>query len=113
VPTDDEWTSLTVFLSSGSVPGKLKSFGTQYWWSPNTAATNESGFSALPSGFRNAVPVNNVIYNGLGGTGVWWSSTGSSFNAAKYRALSFNGGVQIGNSSAFKKDGSSVRCLRD
>jgi hypothetical protein len=33
--------------------GKLKETGTSHWESPNTGATNESGFTALPSGYRN------------------------------------------------------------
>ncbi|MFN6072835.1 MAG: fibrobacter succinogenes major paralogous domain-containing protein, partial [Bacteroidota bacterium] len=51
VPTDAEWTTLTTELGGESVAGgKMKSIGTAYWNSPNTGATNESGFSALPGG---------------------------------------------------------------
>jgi uncharacterized protein (TIGR02145 family) len=53
VPSDSEWTALTDFLGGLSVAGgKMKSFGTAYWNDPNTGATNESGFSVLPGGFR-------------------------------------------------------------
>ncbi len=53
VPTDAEWTTLTTYLGGESVAGgKMKSIGTAYWSSPNTGATNESGFSVLPGGYR-------------------------------------------------------------
>ena len=53
VPTDDEWTTLTTYLGGESVAGgKMKSVGTTYWNDPNTGATNESGFSVLPGGYR-------------------------------------------------------------
>lgn len=53
VPTDAEWTQLTDCLGGEPVAGgKMKSTGTSLWQSPNTAATNESGFSGLPGGYR-------------------------------------------------------------
>ena len=54
VPTDDEWTILTDYLGGKSVAGgKLKETGTSHWLSPNTGATNETGFTGLPTGYRN------------------------------------------------------------
>ena len=32
--------------------GKMKATGTDYWSSPNTGATNESGFNAYAGGYR-------------------------------------------------------------
>jgi uncharacterized protein (TIGR02145 family) len=52
VPSDAELATLANFLGGGVAGGKMKTIGTTYWNSPNTGATNESGFSALPSGFR-------------------------------------------------------------
>ncbi|MGB7568216.1 MAG: FISUMP domain-containing protein, partial [Chitinivibrionales bacterium] len=77
VPTDSEWTVLFTYLGSdtlGNAGGKLKEAGTLHWLSPNTNATNESGFSALPGGFR--VPLSSYsIFNNMSTDGVWWSST--------------------------------------
>jgi uncharacterized protein (TIGR02145 family) len=52
VATNVDWQTLGSFL--GQAPGgKMKEIGTEHWKSPNTGATNESGFSALPGGMLN------------------------------------------------------------
>ena len=53
VATDAEWTTLTTYLGGESVAGgKLKEAGTSHWNTPNTEATNETGFTSLPGGYR-------------------------------------------------------------
>ena len=53
VPSRDEWQTMIEYLGGdGIAGGKLKESGTEHWLSPNEGATNESGFSALPSGMR-------------------------------------------------------------
>lgn len=55
IPTDTEWNTLITYLGGTSVAGgKMKETGTLHWQSPNTGATNISGFTALGSGFRGA-----------------------------------------------------------
>ena len=72
VPTVAEWTTLTTFLGGESVAGgKLKETGIAHWKSPNTGASNETGFTALPGGFRDFDGVFAQIYN----SGCWWSAT--------------------------------------
>ena len=49
LPGTGEWTQLTDYLGGLSTAGgKLKETGTAHWASPNTGATNEYGFTALP-----------------------------------------------------------------
>jgi len=53
VPTDAEWDALANFLGGSNVAGgKMKATGTAHWNSPNTDATNSSGFTGLPGGYR-------------------------------------------------------------
>ena len=109
VPTDTEWTVLTDYLGDLSVAGgKMKEEGTVSWNSPNTDATNVSLFSALPGGYR----YGSGNYYAIGDSGNWWSSTEDVTYGAWYRYLySTNGNAYRNNYG--KRDGLSVRCLRD
>ena len=109
VPTDDEWTTLSTTLGGDAVAGgKMKVAGTTRWTTPNTGATNESGFAGLPGGARN----NGGTFNSVGSGGYWWSSTEDGTASAWGRNLGYGSGTII-RSSSLKKFGFSVRCLRD
>jgi uncharacterized protein (TIGR02145 family) len=86
----------------------MKETGTTHWTAPNTGATNSSGFTGLPGGYRNDVGAFNIV----GDYGIWWSSTEFVPTDAWNRYLSYNGD-NIFRNNFFKKDGFSVRCLRD
>jgi uncharacterized protein (TIGR02145 family) len=109
VPTDDEWTTLTDYLGGAAVAGgKMKTTGLQYWISPNTGATNESGFSGLPGGGRYSFGG----FSYVGGYGNWWSSSELDTSSAWLRNLDYYSG-SANQSNDDKRDGFSVRCLRD
>jgi uncharacterized protein (TIGR02145 family) len=110
IPSDAEWTTLTTFLGGESVAGgKMKSTGTSLWLSPNTAATNESGFTGLPGGYRNEIAGFDIISN----SGFWWSYSNTVGVAnAESRSLSYNVGLIYGG-SINSQVGMSVRCLKD
>jgi uncharacterized protein (TIGR02145 family) len=116
VPTDAEWSTFINYLdpnaAGGNNPntagGKMKSTGTQYWLSPNTGATNESGFSGLPGGYR----VSNGPFTNVGYDGYWWSSTEDFTAIAWNRGLNYSAGY-AGRGNYDKTLGFSVRCLRD
>jgi uncharacterized protein (TIGR02145 family) len=109
VPSDSEWTVLTNFLGGSDVAGgKLKEAGFAHWFDPNTGATDETGFSALPGGFR----LYDGAFLGIGDDGLWWSSSEFSNNSNWSRTLrSFNSFLDRGSNSIV--DGFSVRCLQD
>jgi uncharacterized protein (TIGR02145 family) len=109
VPTNAEWTTLTDYLGGTNVAGgKLKETGTTHWTSPNTDATNEVGFTALPGGNRNPAGV----FARIGDATDLWSSTEYSVANAWCQDLWYGGsGVYV--SSIQKQFGFSVRCLKD
>ena len=108
VPSDGEWTTLENYLGGSSVAGgKLKSTST-LWNAPNSNATNESGFSGLPGGYR----YYNGSYYDIGDYGGWWSATEYSSPNAWGRYLFYNLGYSARNYYD-KQGGFSVRCLRD
>ena len=88
--------------------GKLKETGLTHWISPNTGATNESGFMALPAGSRNT----DGSFGMLGYLSRWWSATENdatfSWGHAVYESLASN---WIGGYN--KSEGFSVRCVKD
>jgi uncharacterized protein (TIGR02145 family) len=107
VPTDAEWTILTDKLGGTSVAGgKMKSL--TRWTTPNTSATNENGFTGLPGGFRDYY--GTFFY--IGNFGFWWSSSEYDTASAWFRNLYYNGG-NASRDNYDKKNGFSVRCLRD
>ena len=110
VPSDAEWTKLTDYLGGDLVAGgKLKESGFSHWFDPNTGATNETGFKALPGGSR--LNGTNGLFVSLHETGAWWSSTELKDNAAS-RIMSDNDN-KVAKLFESKKYGLSVRCVSD
>lgn len=113
VPSDADWSELETFLGGSSIAGgKLKS--TTGWYSPDTGATNETGFSAYANVCNISPPS-----RGIGGYiypatqifdqkfyGYWWSSSGN------IKSLQFNNSDILTNSVKFSPV-NSVRCLKD
>ena len=122
VPSDAEWITLEasqgmlasdLYLTGGrgsaqNVGGKLKEIGLTLWASPNTGATNSSGFTGLPGGFRSP----NGTYNGIGYNGFWWSAKQYSSSDAFNHSLYYNNSF-VGRGWFSKTYGCSVRCIKD
>lgn len=114
IPTDGEWSSFTDYLGGINVAGgKMKTTGTiqtssGLWESPNSGATNESGFSGIPGGTRNS----NGQFEYIGYNGYYWSVTEDGWNNAWYRPLNSNDD-NTSHFSYFKNMGFSVRCMKD
>jgi hypothetical protein len=121
VPSDGEWNILVKCLDANSdtsivgyqtttAGGAMKEVGTSHWLSPNTGATNISGFAALSCGLRDY----NGLFNLIGNYGDWWSATEYSTTSAWYRYLSNNYvGVFRFGIYGIKTYGFSIRCIKD
>jgi len=111
IPTDEEYSLLVDYLGDeNTAGGKMKEQGTAHWNSPNTGATNESNFTALPGG----VGDNSVyLFGQLGIEARFWSSTYLSSNSAWYRTLFYDS--EIVSRSSISRNGVSlsVRCLKN
>ena len=121
VPTDEEWKTLEMYLGMSQEEaelqgwrgtdegGKLKETGTTHWNSPNTGATNESGFTALPGGLR----YYGGSFHAIGNDGLWWSASEDGTGSAGFRNVYYDdSGVNRGYGDD-EENGFSVRCLRD
>ena len=110
VPSSPEWTTLMYYLGGTSVAGgELKETGTEHWMSPNTGATNETGFTALPGGSRDY----NGVYNYMGTAGFYWSSTpAGAAPRAWYWYLNYNE-ASLTKLTSDNRTGYSIRCVKD
>jgi uncharacterized protein (TIGR02145 family) len=107
LPNDAEWTALTTFIGGASMAGgKLKETGTTRWNSPNTGATNEYGFAALPAGNCEGA------FGYFADRGIWWSSTEAGATQAWMRMVSNNNG-SLDKISYGRNTGFSVRCVKN
>ncbi len=110
VPTDEDWQTLIEFLGGAeNAGGKMKETGTGHWNSPNNGATNESGFTALPSGQRD---FNGGYFEVMGYSTAYWSTTSTYSGSAWTRRLDYND-VHIGRNSSMYTAGISVRLVKD
>ena len=119
LPSDAEWSTLIGYLDPAHDPtavldtqstiagGALKSEGQLYWGYPNTNAINNSGFSALPGGFRNV----NGPFVTLSSSGWWWSATASDADNAFARQLVASGG-NVNRITADMNRGYAIRCVK-
>lgn len=112
IPSDAEWTTLTDYLGGIIVAGgKMKQVGTTNWSSPNTDASNESYFTALPGGRASY----DGYFYGINDYGYWWSSTEHytlSQSSVYFRGLNYDDGSVV-RAFSIQKNGFSVRMLKD
>jgi uncharacterized protein (TIGR02145 family) len=110
VPTNTEMIMLSEYLGGDiSSGGKMKEAGTDHWMDPNTDATNESGFTGLPSGMRYA----DGNYYDLGTLAYIWSSTQQDASNAFYKNLFYLAGSSNTGIADTKKAGFCVRLVKD
>jgi len=121
VPTDEEWKQLETHLGMsraqadavgwrGAREGdKLKEAGAAHWRGPNAGATNESGFTVRPAGFR---AYDDGLFYRRGDSTDFWSATECAGDSAWCRSLGFRT-AGVGRSDGSKREGFAVRCVKD
>ncbi|MBN1597643.1 MAG: hypothetical protein JW894_05075 [Bacteroidales bacterium] len=112
VPSSAEWVELSDFLGGEEVAGgKLKEIGTTHWTSPNTGATNETGFTGLPGGVRGYS--DGTSYN-MGTNGYHWSSQELDYMYSRYAGLNYlTDRFYPSTMNGTRTNGFSVRCVKD
>ncbi|MBG0859552.1 MAG: fibrobacter succinogenes major paralogous domain-containing protein [Bacteroidales bacterium] len=107
VPSEPEFYVLDDYLGSeGASGGKIKEAGTTHWYSPNTGATNETGWTGLPGGQR------YDDFRVMGYYGFYWTTLDYSTTHAGVMILYYN--VDYADGDWYKKqNGFSVRCLKN
>ena len=116
VPTNDEWLRLICFLGGTNdtvtnmslAGGKLKEANTEHWNIPNTGATDDAGFTALPGGYFDLFG----SYERLNYGGYWWSSDEKDLVWADGWYI-YTDDAWIRHIETAKMSGYSVRCVKD
>ncbi len=123
VPSDDEWTSLTDYLSDnnyGFEGNRLKiskSLAAQSGWEEDSApgnvgndqaSNNKSRFTGLASGGR----YSNGVVEFVNHHGIWWSSSESSDDFAFFRCIGYIPGV-VFRGHFNKAYGLPIRCVKN
>lgn len=109
LPSKDDLSALLTYLGGELIAGdKLKEAGTNHWQKPVSAATNETGFTAIPGGYRNEKGEFYV----LGYNCWWWCSSGEDTERA-YHVLIYSHTKDVTISYINKNNGFSVRCVKD
>jgi uncharacterized protein (TIGR02145 family) len=107
MPTEKEWSDLSNYLGNNA-GYKLKETGSTHWKEANEGATNSSGFTALPGGWR----FFEGDFYSIGYHGDWWCSADSISANPYYKELLFDNN-DLWVTSNFKSIGLSVRCVKD
>lgn len=119
VPSDGEWNILAKFLDSNvdttatgkvgkDAGGKMKETGKIHWKKTNKGATNISGFTGLPGGWR----TNDGVFEHLGTSGFWLSATIEDLSYIYCRVLD-DKESKLSRFNESSVASYSVRCLKD
>jgi len=108
VASDTEWDALASYLGGYTIAGGKLKDTTISWIKPNAGATNESGFSAQPGGYRFFYSQYSDANKGA----FWWTSTEYDSAYIGFRVLR-NSHTYLFGSKTYKGYGYSVRCVKD
>jgi len=109
IPRPEEIATLIEYLKGDTIAaGKMKIDNINFWLGENSS-TNESGFSALPGGYRFG---DDGSFHTLGSNGYWWTST-QSYEIFSWSARVFEAFADVNRDKAYMNYGLSVRCIKN
>jgi len=109
VPTDEDYNQLAAFLGDVFIAGgKMKEAGYTHWEIPNFGATNSSGYTALPAGYRN----DEGVFYGLGIYSYFWTTTPKD-DISAYAHHLFSNDEMLYRIHYSKNHAFSVRCIKE
>jgi len=110
IPELADWNTLIDNLGgASSAGGKLKESGTTHWKTTNTEVTNQSGFTALPAGYRSSW---TGEFGGIGRDTYWWTNSGSLVYLPEAVYIHDNE-IKVHTGTEWRETGFSVRCIKD
>ena len=113
VPTFEDWDTLQIYLGYDLVAGgKLKEIGTAHWMAPNTGASDEYDFTALPGGQR-ADSIYSGTFSEITQQGYWWSSSEMDTVYPWAVNISYNSKGFTNWAASTRKSGFSIRLMGD
>lgn len=108
LPSMQDWWNLSNGLGGDEQSGgKLKQAGTSEWKSPNTDATNSSGFTALPSGRSGDQAMEDFGYKAF-----FWTNVDDD-DATSWCGALYSSRGDLALYPVEKKNGYSVRCIKN
>lgn len=111
VPSIDDWNELVDYLGGiAAAGGKMKESGTEHWNSPNSDATNQSGFTGLPGGYRS---FRDGAFFSVKDNASWWSTSINTSSTAWIVAITLYNTTAVQVVSGDLRYGVSVRCLKN
>lgn len=109
LPVEADWGALRDFLGGESVAGgKMKEAGTEHWTTPNTGATDASGFKALPSG-----GLFDTTFDLTGQFTAFWSATVNPDAKVAANWILHHNAANLGWDVSKRRFAYPVRCIKD
>jgi uncharacterized protein (TIGR02145 family) len=117
IPTSIEFTTLRTLLGGSTIAGgKMKEIGTDHWSPSNTGATNESGFTAFGSGYRDSSWYGMFMAGprDLGHSYAFFHIYNITISSRAY-LLNHDATLTLNTTSwtSYKGNGQAIRCIRD
>jgi uncharacterized protein (TIGR02145 family) len=107
VPGQSDWLTLMDFLGD-HCHDHMQEAGSEHWKSANTTADNASGFTALPSGQRDAFS----SFKALGYQAIWWNLV-TRGRVVAMGADNKNNCGSFGDGGGVEISGYSIRCIKE